>query len=293
MLWSCEDQSGDLVKDLPNPLQDPVHGPPAGNQDGNSAIPSVAGLEDVTNPDQVVGTGNPQSCTCDAFVDAVAKGGKIVFDCGPDPVTIEMDRPAKVFNDANPEIVIDGGGLITLSGGGKTRILYMNTCDEDQHWTTSHCQNQDHPSLTVQNLTFVNGNSTSETEYDGGGATWIRGGRFKIVNCRFFNNVCASVGPDVGGGAVRVFSQYKDLPVRMLEIGVTCPFTSSIAHLEVLMDMAILDPTEGPLAALEFPGQLLTAFSRTIRPSEMVVILRKTIPQGEVVVERFTMMVTR
>jgi hypothetical protein len=146
----------------------------------------------------------------------VAKGGKIVFNCGPNPTTIVMNRPAKVFNDAAPEVVIDGGGLITLSGGGNTRILYMNTCDPNQHWTTSHCQNQDHPKLTVQNITFANGNSISESQYDGGGAIWVRGGRFKIVNCRFFNNICASTGPDVGGGAVRVFSQYKNQPVYVV-----------------------------------------------------------------------------
>jgi hypothetical protein len=89
----------------------------------------------------------------------------------------------------------------------------MNTCDSDQVWTTDHCQNQDHPRLTVQNMTFADGNSTSETEYDGGGAIWVRGGRFKVVNCRFFNNICASTGADVGGGAIRVFSQFNNLPV--------------------------------------------------------------------------------
>ena len=216
MVLSCQDQSEDMLNDLPNPLENPAQGPPAGNADGNSSIPAEAGLEDVTDPDQIVGTGTAESCTCEAFTEAVAKGGKIVFDCGPDPVIIEMDRTAKIYNDANPNIVIDGEGLVTLSGGGKTRILYMNTCDKDQHWTTSHCQNQDHPSLTVQNLTFINGNSSLEKEYDGGGAIWVRGGRFKIVNCRFFNNVCASTGPDVGGGAVRVFSQYENLPVYVV-----------------------------------------------------------------------------
>ena len=89
----------------------------------------------------------------------------------------------------------------------------MNTCDQNQHWTTSHCQNQDHPRLTVQNITFADGNSRSESEYDGGGAIWVRGGRFKAVNCRFFNNTCDSFGPDVGGAAIRVFSQYNNLPV--------------------------------------------------------------------------------
>lgn len=198
------------------PLSLPISGPAAGNPDGHYPVPEEAGPEDVSEPDHIIGEGTPESCTCEKFIEAVAEGGKIVFNCGSYPVTIIMDRPAKVYNDANPEIVIDGGGLITLSGNGKTRILYMNTCDPEQHWTTEHCQDQDHPRLTVQNLTFTDGNSTAETEYDGGGAIWVRGGRFKIVNCRFFNNVCADEGPDVGGGAVRVFSQYQGLPVYVV-----------------------------------------------------------------------------
>jgi hypothetical protein len=218
LIWGCVDTGEDLQ--IHNPLENPTYGPPAGNPDGNSSVPTEAGLEDVSAPDQVVGDGTPESCTCNAVVDAVAKGGKIVFNCGAEPLTIKMDRPAKVYNDGNPDIVIDGGGLITLSGDGKTRILYMNTCDEDQHWTTSHCQNQDHPGLTVQNITFADGNSTNESEFDGGGAIWVRGGRFKIVNCRFFNNVCVGTGPDVGGGAIRVFSQFNNQPVYV----VNCTF---------------------------------------------------------------------
>ena len=191
-------------------------GPPAGNPDGHCEIPADAGLENVSNPTTVVGDGTPASCTGDAFIEAVAGGGVITFDCGPEPVVIELDRPAKVFNDTGPEIVIDGGGLVTLSGGGTTRILYMNTCDQAQRWTTDHCQDQDHPRLTVQNLTFVNGNSKSEGEYDGGGAIWARGGRLKVVNSRFFNNECADTGPDVGGAAVRALSQYNGLPVYVV-----------------------------------------------------------------------------
>lgn len=186
---------------------------PAAGSDGGCSIPAEAGLEPVEAPDQVVGTGTPESCTADAFVEAVARGGTIVFDCGEEPVVITLDRPAKVFNDASDDVVIDGGGLVTLSGGGQSRILYMNTCDPDQHWTTDHCDNQATPRLTVQNLTFADGNSQAETEYDGGGAIWVRGGRFKVVSSRFFNNVCASEGPDVGGAGIRVFSQYEDLPV--------------------------------------------------------------------------------
>jgi hypothetical protein len=128
-----------------------------------------------------------------------------------------MNATAKVFNNTGPEIVIDGGGKVTLSGQGQRRILYMNTCDPAQVWTTSHCQNQDHPRLTIQNMTFQDGNSTGQTfDGGGGGAVFVRGGRVKVVNSRFFRNVCESTGPDVGGGALRVLSQHNNQPVYVV-----------------------------------------------------------------------------
>lgn len=227
--------------DVINPLTDPEEGPPAGNSDGEDAIPAEAGLEDISSPTAVVGTGTEESCTGDAFIDAVAGGGVITFDCGPDPVVITLDRPAKIFNDTGPDIVIDGEGLITLSGGGATRILYMNTCDQAQVWTTDHCQDQDHPRLSVQNLTFVDANSKNESEYDGGGAIWVRGGRFKVINSRFFNNACADEGPDVGGGAIRVFSQFEKRPVYVVNstfggedgLGNVCSNGGAISSIDV------------------------------------------------------------
>jgi hypothetical protein len=190
--------------------------PAAGNADGNYPVPDEAMEADTSLPDNVIGDGTPDSCTSDAVVAAVARGGIITFDCGPDPITITMEKTAKIVNNTGPEIVIDGGGLVTLSGNLERRILYMNTCDPDQVWTTDHCQDQDHPRLTVQNLTFIDADSRGETKYDGGGAIWVRGGRFKVINCRFFNNVCAELGPDVGGGAIRVFSQYQNRPVYVV-----------------------------------------------------------------------------
>jgi hypothetical protein len=189
--------------------------PPAGAPEGNYPVPAAARALDTSSPDRVIGNGTPQSCTSAAVVDAVALGGVITFDCGPDPVLIEMDETAKIVNDTGPDIVIDGGGLVSLSGRGRVRILYMNTCDPDQVWTTSHCQDQDHPRLTVQNLTFIGGNATGE-DPDGGGAIFVRGGRFKVVNSRFFNNACDGTGPDVGGGAIRVLSQYDGQPVYIV-----------------------------------------------------------------------------
>ncbi len=199
-----------------NPFDDDW--PEAGNPDGDAcAVPMGAGLADSSAPDTVVGDGTMESCTADAFREAVAGGGVITFDCGDDPVTITLSQTAKVVNNANPDIVIDGGNKVTLSGDGAVRILYMNACDPAQVWTTPHCDNQDHPRLTVQNLTFIEGNSTGETfDGGGGGAIFVRGGRFKIYNCRFFSNQCDPLGSDVGGAAVRVLSQYNTLPVYVV-----------------------------------------------------------------------------
>jgi len=184
--------------------------------DSQCVIPAEARAENTSSPNHVIGNGTPQSCTSAAVVSAVAQGGIITFNCGSSPVEIQMQQTAKIFNNTGPKIVIDGGNKVTLSGSNARRILYMNTCDQNQVWTTSHCQNQDHPQLTIQNLTFKNGNSKSETTFDGGGAVWVRGGRFKIINSKFENNVCADTGPDVGGAAVRVLSQYQGLPVYVV-----------------------------------------------------------------------------
>ena len=202
----------------PAPTEPPVATLPApGNPGGRAPVPAEARAEDTSQPTRVIGDGTPASCTSAAVVAAVAAGGVITFYCGPAPVTITMKATAKVRNANGPTIVLDGGGKVTLSGGGKRRILYMNTCDKAQGWTTSHCQDQDHPRLTVQNLTFADGNSTGETtEGGGGGAIFVRGGRFKVVNSRFVRNRCDQTGPDLGGAAIRVLSQYQGKPVYVV-----------------------------------------------------------------------------
>ena len=195
-----------------------LEGPPAGNVDGERCdVPAEGAAPNTSVPDRVVGTSTAASCTASAFIEAVARGGRITFDCGPDPVMITLDRPAKVVNSASDDVIIDGGGKVTLSGGGRSRILYMNTCDRMQVWTTDHCDDQATPRLVVQNLTLARGDSTGETfEGGGGGAIFARGGRLKIVRSKFVGNRCDATGPDLGGGAVRALSQYHGLPVTVV-----------------------------------------------------------------------------
>ena len=191
-------------------------GSAAGNPDGSAPVPPEARAVDTSSPDRVIGNGTPSSCTSKKVVNAIARGGTIRFDCGRKPIRIRMKRTAKVYND-RPDVVLDGRGKVTLDGRGLRRILYMNTCDPKLVWTTPHCQNQDHPTLTIQNMKFVKGRSTGRETMDGGGAIFVRGGRFKVVNSAFYRNRCASVGPDVGGAALQVFSQYRGLPVYIVK----------------------------------------------------------------------------
>jgi hypothetical protein len=164
----------------------------------------------------VVGSGTPASCTSAKVVAAVARGGHVTFDCGPAPVTIAMRRTAKVRNTSRT-VVLDGGGRVTLSGGRARRILYQNTCDRAQVWTTDHCQNQATPRLVVKDITLRDGNATGETtDGGGGGAIFARGGRLTIIRSRFIGNRCDPTGPDVGGAAVRALSQFDGAPVRVV-----------------------------------------------------------------------------
>jgi hypothetical protein len=186
--------------------------------------------------DTIVGTGTPGSCTSRAVVRAVARGGVVAFDCGPQPVTIAMRRTAKVVN-TSPRVVLDGGGLVTLSGQGQRRILYMNTCDRAQVWTTSHCNDQAQPKLVVRGMRFVDGSSVGETaEGGGGGAIFVRGGRLTIIDSEFADNRCDRTGPDLGGGAVRVLDQHRDRPVvvrRSTFTGGRCSNGSALSSIGV------------------------------------------------------------
>src|SRR5689334_23247153 len=86
LLNACGDEGSAAA---PGPVYD---GPPieAGIPGGSCSIPAEAQLEDVSDPRTVIGDGTRDSCTGAAFVDAVAQGGVITFDCGPEPVIVTL-----------------------------------------------------------------------------------------------------------------------------------------------------------------------------------------------------------
>ncbi|MFC8682213.1 DUF4082 domain-containing protein [Microbacterium ureisolvens] len=199
--------------------------PPAGFQPGNASgavpVPAGMGAEDASRPTAVVGTGTAASCTSAAVVAAVATGGVVTFNCGSSPVTIPLSQTLKIRNSTE-NLVIDGGGLVTLSGGGVRRILYIDTCDSSLGSVPGNCLYAPaYPRVTVQNITLADGNATNESYVspgdvnqgsNGGGAIFALGGRLKVVNTIFTGNTCAPNGPDLGGGAVRVLAQHSATP---------------------------------------------------------------------------------
>ncbi len=151
-------------------------------------------LVDTSIPDYIVGDGSPGSCTEAALDRAILNGGIITFNCGTEPVTITVTSEKKITKN----MVIDGGGLVTLSGGGTTRILNMDNGNFELQY----------PNLTVQRLTFKDARATgtlTRLGYDidgGGGAIYYYGGSVTVIDSVFINNVAAEIGPDAAGGAV-------------------------------------------------------------------------------------------
>jgi hypothetical protein len=216
--------------------------PAAGNPNGHAFVPRAARAANASHPNHVIGNGTPASCTSAAVVRAVAKGGVITFNCGPKPVTITMKATAKVVNTSH-RVVLDGGNRVTLSGGGKHRILYMNTCDKKQIWTTDDCFDQEWPQLIVQNLAFEDGYSavrqTATSSY-GGGAIFAEGGQFKVVNSRFIGNRCYKSGPDLGGAAIRALAEWRNRPVYITSDtfrGGVCSNGGALSSIDVNWDV--------------------------------------------------------
>jgi hypothetical protein len=212
-------------------------------------VPVAGRAVNASHPTHVIGNGTAASCTSAAVVRAVATGGVITFDCGPTPVTIPMSTTARV-SDKQRLVVLDGGGLVTLSGEGRRRILFSDTCPGPA-W--SACVNQPFPRIVVQNITFREGYAGAHQAsctanipkcgyggVDGGGAIYVEGGQFKAVNSRFIDNKCYADGPDLGGGAIRALLQYDDRPVYIIRdtfTGGRCSNGGALSSISVRWDI--------------------------------------------------------
>ena len=104
-------------------------------------------------------------------------------------------------------------GVVTLSGGGERRILYKNTCDRAQVWTTSTATTRRAPGSSCAQMTFADGNATGETTTAGAAARSSCAAAGSRSSTRSsLDNRCDQTGPDLGGGAVRVLDQHAAAP---------------------------------------------------------------------------------
>lgn len=146
---------------------------------------------------KVVGTGTAASCTeaaLRAALDAVkaAGGGAITFACGGKH-TIAIASRLLVGSAKDKSVIVDGGGVITLSGGGKTRVFDLDN----------------HTNFVVQRLTIADGfvaagepKETNKPQNSGAAIRHPWFGTLKVIDSRFEKNVCASLDGEIGGGAI-------------------------------------------------------------------------------------------
>jgi len=158
--------------------------------------------QDVSRPTSVVGSGTPASCTEQAFAGAVRAGGVITFNCGG-PATIRLSAEQELPIDK--DTILDGGGIITLDGGGTTRLLRFYSPNYRATRTR----------VALQHLTLIGGKATGTPippapppcsqgfNIDGGGAAiFVRDGILHVVDVTFRGNQGAQRGPDVAGAGV-------------------------------------------------------------------------------------------
>lgn len=129
-------------------------------------------------------------CSTDAGFDQaledVDDGGTVNFDCG------EATVPISTTKTIEKAVTIDGGGIITLSGGENTQLFVVSSSED----------------LTVRGLTLADGrvpNSGDERSNFRGSAVYVdSGGSLEILDSAVRNNV--AIGSDDNfGGAIYSF----------------------------------------------------------------------------------------
>lgn len=135
-----------------------------------------------------VGDGTPGSCT-EAALHAAADelgaadgGGTLLFECGGEhTITLTTSLFLK------GAILLDGGGLITLSGGGSVRVIELD------HYTN----------FTIQRITIRDGFVPAGSDDESGAGLlhpWF--GTLRAIDVAFLDNRSESLDHDVGGGAI-------------------------------------------------------------------------------------------
>jgi hypothetical protein len=167
------------------------------------ALSPLLAVADTAHAAGVVGDGTPNSCTEAALTTALAGGGTVTFNCGG-PKTILVLGEKQITQNT----VIDGSGVITITGGLTTRLfnvqasasLAMSNITLDSAFSSNGSGGAIWSAgpLTLTNVTIQY--SKTSQQYCGGAL--LVANDTSIVNSTFKNNVAG-----LGGGAICVRSQ--------------------------------------------------------------------------------------
>ena len=134
-----------------------------------------------------VGTGTPKSCTEAALDAALASGGLVIFDCGPDPATVTITSTKTIAADTT----IDGGGRITIRGGYAVRVFVVQSGVSFNARYLTIAGGSVNPGGAITNFgnarlrnCAITGNSADE----GGGIYNYDDGTLTVTNCTLSGN---------------------------------------------------------------------------------------------------------
>jgi len=143
---------------------------------------------------RVLGNGTPGSVSTAQLQAELDLGGTIRLDLGPAPSTLVVSQTLV----ASRETVLDGSGLVTLSGGGARRILRIINPNPAQAAPSFR--------VTLQNIGLADAlvaDGRGAAIYKQHGAEFPHKVSLRLVNCRFEGNHAPLDGSsqDDGGGA--------------------------------------------------------------------------------------------
>jgi hypothetical protein len=151
----------------------------------------------------VVGTGTSASCTEAALDARLVGGGTVTFNCGG-AKTITLTFYKQIADNT----MINGGGLITLSGGGTTHMFQVFNAKTLTLQNITLANGLDSPAGAVENFgttTIVNSHLVNNRSSDNGGAI-TNYGTLNLTNSSLQNNRAANGGGGLynDGGSVNV-----------------------------------------------------------------------------------------
>ena len=156
----------------------------------------------------MVGTGTAASCTDAALNAALAGGGLVTFNCGSAPVTIDISTGTGTKTIA-ADTTIDGGGLITISGGNSVGVFSR------QPWRQVHGPEPDHrqrhaqaPTAAAASSTMAGTLTVTNSTFSGNSAAPRRrpsstSGTLTVTNSTFSGNSAGNGGGGIFNAAAR------------------------------------------------------------------------------------------